>query len=399
MVGNASPIAPVSGGKAIFLIILCALFLLSSGCIFNDDMLNREEIEIGELGYDILNPANHPKMWIEIDWMMGVEPEFSKTDAHEPLDVIRDTLLKYSNSKRNYIESLKADDTLALPQERTTHTLGDIKGYEDLYRTFEITDEVISIYIIYLDGSYGGDDNGEKTLGLVFSPSSIAIFKKEIEKIPMEKLEPLQIDHRDVERAVLMHELGRLLGLEETDNTDCVMHSSIDSTRFIEEITGEYPKEFCQSSEEDLRDILMGLEDSSVDKVERDSGEKMLLKASFVDNCDMRNKECNVSVEYGWTEDMEEQPVEMKYDDNSFKADLGPYTSGYTLYYRIRTTDARGNLYESTMRYIETNEILLKDEGAGDTPGFGILELFTVLMSVLLVLGLLYGWSGKLPKR
>jgi len=96
---------------------------------------------------------------------------------------------------------------------------------------------------------------------------------------------------------------------------------------------------------------------------------------------------------------MEEQPVEMKYVDNSFTADLGPYTSGYTLYYRIRITDARGNSYESNMHYIETNEILLKDEGAGDTPGFGIMEIIPVLIAVFLVLGVIQKRSRMLPKR
>jgi len=86
--------------------------------------------------------------------MMGAEPDYTADDQHEPLDSIIDIVYDYS--PRNDVETLKTNSRLALAHHKSKHSLADIREYEELHRDIEITMEVFSLYVLYINGSYKG---------------------------------------------------------------------------------------------------------------------------------------------------------------------------------------------------------------------------------------------------
>ena len=355
---------------------------------------------MGELGYDILNPANHERLWIEVDWMMGVEPDYTKQDKHEPLDAIRNAFNAYS--KRTDITVEKTHNTLSLPHNRSVHSLKSIKELENLHRTIEITREVFSIYIIYLNGSYSEDYSKYPTLGLAFSPSSIAIFKEQIDTV-----EPPIIDgkknekNRDLERAVLLHELGLLLGLvgsygepvaphedathaENCADTDCLMHYSVNSTRYTYELKGVIPRDYCDDCKNDLVDILTGLKKTDVKKVRKGNQENLTLSAEFFPTFNSSGNERSVKLKYWYDGGVSGEEV-MKRKDGKYTVPNFPFTSGSTLNYQIITENADGISLASSVHSVNTDQIP-RAKGKKESPGFEVMELLIILNAIFVVI-------------
>ena len=395
------------------MLFIILLSISSMGCLFEDKPLERKNMKVGELAYDILNPANHPKMWIEIDWMMAVEPEFNNEDLNEPLDSIEKVLSKtplnpYSN--RNNVELFKADDIQALPNAfilpkgekiqqdnkivqldstitiREPWTIGEIKKIEERFRTFGITEEVFSIYIIYVDGTYAVDPG---TLGLAFSSSSIAIFKEAIDNISLDLLPPhLGIDeHRDIERAVLLHELGHLMGLADSSIESAVMHSSIDSTRFIDEIKGTFPMDYSSNSKIKLKNTLVGIKKTKMERINKGGDVAPTLSVELFPECDISGSGSSVKAEY-WLSGDEPQVITMKKGEKTFTAAPISISPGTSIHFKITTIDAKGNKLVSSDIVIETDSIPLVD-AEDETPGFSLAGLFVIIAVIFLFLSVL----------
>ncbi|MDP6157060.1 MAG: hypothetical protein QF682_13130 [Candidatus Thermoplasmatota archaeon] len=370
--------------KRVLIIIIVLLSFSGMGCILEDRPLERSNQNVGDLAYDILNPANHPKIWIEIDWMMGVEPDYTKSDLFEPLDAVMDIFDIYS--KRTYVEPFKANNMLAIPHDKAVHSLTDIKQYESLYRTFEITAEVFSIYILYVNGTYAADPVGVSTLGLAFTSSSIVIFKEAIDNIDIDSLPTnLGIDeHRDIEKAVLLHEMGHLLGFSDTDVESGVMHSSVDSTRFIDEIKGIFPKDYSLDSKNELKNTLTGIKKTKVERIQKGGSGVPTLSVEFFPACDLSGSDSSVKAEY-WLSGDEHQETTMKKSGKKYTTAPVSYSPATTIHYRIKTIDAKGNTLVSSEMVKETDSIPLV-ETEEESPGFGLVGLFVIIAIMLLYL-------------
>ena len=355
---------------------------------------------MGQHGYDILNPVNHERLWIEVDWMMGVEPEYTKQDTHEPLEVLEDTL--YTYSKRTDVTVEKTHNTLALPHKKSVHSLKEIKELENLHRAIEITEEVFSIYIIYLNGSYSKNDPKYPTLGLTFSSSSIAIFKEQIDTVePPIKAGKKNEKNRDLERAVLLHELGHLLGLVGSygepvvphediahagncANTDCVMHYSVNSTRYTYELKGAIPQDYSDDCKNDLVDILAGLKGTELKKVIKGSRENLTLSADFFPNFNSSGEERSVKLKY-WYDGGVSGEEAMERKNGKYTVPSFPFTSASTLFYQIITENADGNSLASSVHSVNTDQIPTA-KGKKESPGFEVMELLIILNAVFVAI-------------
>ena len=118
------------------------------------------------------------------------------------------------------------------------------------------------IHILYLNGEYQDND---KTLGLAYTGSSFVLFKEKIEDASF-----LLISSTDIEKSVIVHEFGHLLGLinngyqsphdhedpqhpNHSNNEESVMYWAIESQDIGNQISGEPPNEFDADDLDDLR--------------------------------------------------------------------------------------------------------------------------------------------------
>lgn len=135
-----------------------------------------------------------PKLAIEINAAGSREP------SPEALDRLNQRLASVVD-KPGGIEILPVK---TFSSTRTEYSLDDVKAVEQLARKEWSTDERVVIHLLYLNGrpDYGN------ALGTAYGASSIVIFPDRLENA----VTPV-VGRATLERAVLVHEVGHLLGL------------------------------------------------------------------------------------------------------------------------------------------------------------------------------------------
>jgi len=321
-------------------------------------VLTSKDPGIGHNSYDILNPVNHPKLWIEVDWMIGAEPDYSTENTEEPLDSVYSLIDKVSD--RSYVKVLKEDYKLSVPNSGTNagklRSLKEIKEIETKHRSIKTTQEIQSVYILYVDGGYDEDGNitssGDKTLGMTYSSTSLVIFKKNIDRIDLNKLpSTLDIDdHDEIEQAVILHEFGKLLGMKCHDDKEDIMHSSLNSTRFTSELNGKLPREFSNELLLELNDIHMGIDTQTVYIIDNGTQEDLIVEVKFADNFD--DDLHTVSLQYRSSEG-KTATVMMDYKSGYYYFNIGGKLQNEGGKYMIKTRNSDGRTLTGTDTRIE----------------------------------------------
>ena len=175
-------------------LFLAFVILSSAGCLdsLKEDLISCEN-KVGECRYEILQSSKYSKLHIEIDYVSGYEP------SSDALDLLRQRINEVTDKTSVTFsqESFGSTDT--------SYSLEEMLEIENSQRTkFKKGDEFV-IHILYLNGEF--EDN-ENALGIAYKGSSFAMFKENIEDSAF-----LFISAEDIEKAVLVHEYGHLLGL------------------------------------------------------------------------------------------------------------------------------------------------------------------------------------------
>ena len=161
------------------------------------------------------------------------------------LDNLRQTLAKYTYRQ---VDIKKYGD---LPDDAVPATINDtnvndvgssiIQKYGQYHMGWLGGD--LPIYIIYVNASGPNPVEGENdtVVGISYRADSYVVLKN-------------NIDSEGVEKAVLVHEAGHLLGLEHDDNQSCVMTSVLLQKRSWSMGKGGPPTEFCPTHQQELAD-------------------------------------------------------------------------------------------------------------------------------------------------
>lgn len=223
---------------------LAALLFITSSCSKDDEEKQKSPLEINYnvSPNDFLADSKYKQLVVEVQYVPGMQPN--------ALTLTRlQTLLSNRLHKPNGISIVQKE--IASPG-KTTYTLEDIVSIEKNLRTQNTNGEVLTAYLVFIDGAYAGDQSTTKTLGVAYYPSSMVIFENTIQNLSGSIGQPSTVS---LESTVSQHEFGHIMGLvnngtpltslhqdephgRHCNNENCLMYYEAESSRGISRMNG-----------------------------------------------------------------------------------------------------------------------------------------------------------------
>ncbi len=181
--------------------LLVAVFV--SGCTLPGPIQGKGQP--GAWGVEFLSSKSYTSLLIEIDYESGAQP------ASEALQALEDAANRYLDKPGGIrIESQQ----MAGKGKGAKWTFDEIRAHEDVVRTSKKAGSEAALHIMYVNGGSSSDTDQGSVLGAAYTGSSIVMFKDNIRNTRNNCPLGLGCPSSDrVEHAVMVHELGHILGL------------------------------------------------------------------------------------------------------------------------------------------------------------------------------------------
>jgi predicted Zn-dependent protease len=240
-------------------------FLFLSSAIISSCTTEDNEIEssldgksVGVSANALLSSDRFDKLVIEVLYVEG----------YIPTQQTLDSMLTFLGRNVNKPEGMDIVMTEVTSPKLPSYTMNDIRVIESQNRTEYTFGNKIAVCIFFSDEDFSENLDSSKTFGLAYANSSIVIFQKTIYSYSDQSFEP---DRDLLERSVVNHELGHLLGLvnegsemqnphqdeahgKHCDNDSCIMNWVVETNSFADKLFGmtQIP-EFDQNCLNDLK--------------------------------------------------------------------------------------------------------------------------------------------------
>ncbi len=206
---------------------------------------------------DFLSANRYKTLIVEVDYMNGYQP------TQAAIDNAVDFLLERLNKPKGIKVVLKNIPAL----NKNTYTISDIKNIELVNRNHYPAAEILTAYVLFLDGGYIQDNQNTKILGVSYSSTAVAIFEETIKNYSGGVTQPSQTT---LETAVINHEFGHTLGLinngtplqsqhqdinhgHHCNDSDCLMYYTAETSDIVGNLVGGNIPELDDNCIADLR--------------------------------------------------------------------------------------------------------------------------------------------------
>lgn len=215
----------------------------------------------GAWAAEFLSDDPYTELIIEVDWVQGQRPSDSAIALLEQRAEER-------LSKPGGVTVIMDDE---VPSRDSRYSTEELFRMEQDHRSRHKEGQTAVLYALFVDGRSEQDEGDRRVLGVAYTASSFAIYKESIQAVN-QGIGALFVDAEDIERAVVVHEFGHILGLVNiglpmcqphedpdheghSDNRDSVMYWAIESNMFsyLERRGAPPPTQFDSDDRCDMR--------------------------------------------------------------------------------------------------------------------------------------------------
>ncbi|TVQ11767.1 MAG: peptidase [Balneolaceae bacterium] len=210
---------------------------------------------VGSSASDLLSGGSYTRLVVEITYVEG----FSPTD--NALNMVKGFLEARVNKPGGVVVTV--NDPIP-PPGNSTYTVQQIRELEEKYRRTYTEGTNISVHFLFLDKDFSQSSN---VLGIAYLNTSMALFQNIIQNNSGGIGRP---SRSVLERTVMKHELGHILGLvnigspmqtghqdhangAHCDNDQCLMYHAVNTIDFLATLTGGSVPQPDQNCIDDLR--------------------------------------------------------------------------------------------------------------------------------------------------
>lgn len=199
---------------------------------------------------DFIRAEPYSRLVLEVDAARGWAPRAeAMTAIPDALDAVLD--------KPDGVQAV-LDATLEPVGEDHVWTFSELNALAEATADLEVEANTVKMHVLFVDGSYAGDDPDAVILGLAWGRSKLALFSQTIAVSCQGQVGP-GLEERlcaGTERSVWVHEIGHLLGLvdngtpmitdrEDPDhphhdiNEDCVMYWAAERQNAVQHLASK----------------------------------------------------------------------------------------------------------------------------------------------------------------
>ncbi|MBI1306703.1 MAG: hypothetical protein GC181_08825 [Bacteroidetes bacterium] len=180
--------------------------------------------------------------------------EFIYVEEHAPQQETIDSFVSWVDDLCVKPKGIRVVKTPINSLNEESFSIGEVQVVEDRFRTEKSIGDKLAITIFFADAGYSGDETDTtrtQVLGIAYHNTSIVIFEKSIEEFSDQPL--IEPKRSKLERTVLYHEFGHLLGLvnagtsmvtehqdvengHHCNNEQCLMYWSIETNNFVDQL-------------------------------------------------------------------------------------------------------------------------------------------------------------------
>lgn len=214
--------------KELFTVLL--LSVLFWACSTESESIINNDVEVvkenrkstGASANNLLSDNTYKKTIVELAYVEGFEPTEEAKNNFKSF--IEERTFKL-NGVELHVKSIPVTG-------KEVYTINDIVAIENQYRTYYNTQNIIAVWVLFVNGKSSKDSDSSFILGTAYYNTSFVIFEETIRELSNGTFEP---ERSLLESSVIHHEFGHILGLTNLGTPLQTDHEDVDHPKHCNE--------------------------------------------------------------------------------------------------------------------------------------------------------------------